>query len=334
MKSIVLYGKEDVRLADFPVATVSSGDIKVAVAWCGICGSDFHKYEGKKNTHPIRYPVPLGHEISGYVAEVGSDVKDFKVGDPVTVDPNWSCGHCAYCQKGQTSFCENARGVVKGMAQYVVSPQENVYHLPEDMDIRAAALTEPLSCCVHGMDLLDIQMGDNVAIVGFGAIGNIMLQLARHAGAGKIIVVETCESKRDAAMRLGATHFVSPMDVETLDQLCESIKINRVMECVGVHAAQQTALRIAGKGATVVLFGVSDEADVLPMSVYDAFLKELTIKTSFVNPHTTQRAIDILSAGVLDVDAIISKELSMDQAVEEMKTRTYSRAGKVLVKID
>lgn len=333
MKAVILYGPRDVRLGDFPVAPVTPGTVKVAVAWCGICGSDLHKFDGKKNTHPIKYPVPLGHEISGYVAEVGEGVEGYAVGDPVTVDPNWSCGKCSFCQRGMPSFCTHARGVVKGMAEYVVAPVENVYHLPAGLDLKAAALAEPLSCCLHGLDLLDIKAGQKVALVGFGAIGAMMLQLLRLAGAGEIVVLETNETKREAALAMGATRFCSPADEDAVAELADAADIDRVIECVGVSPAQKTALRVAGKGATVVLFGVSDEADLLSVSVYEAFARELTIKTSFVNPHTTQRAIDLLASGRLDTDRLISTTLEMEQVAEELETRQNVRAGKVLVRV-
>lgn len=334
MKAVILHGKYDVSVEDFPVATVGETDVKIAVSYCGLCGSDLHKYEGKKNTHPIHYPVPLGHEISGHVVEVGSRAAGFKVGDPVTIDPNWSCGRCSFCQRGLTQFCVNARGVVKGMAQYVVAPVENVYHLPEEMDLRVAALTEPAACCLHGMDLLDMHLGDVGAIVGFGAIGQIMFQLMHAAGASSIYVIDTDESKRERAEEFGAAGFVLATDAEAISRLAQSVNIDKVMECVGVHEAQQMAILLAGKGATVVLFGVSDEADVLPFSAYEAFTKELTIKTSFVNPHTTQRAIAVLNSGLLDTDKLICKELSMEEIVTELAERKYCRSGKVIVKID
>ena len=334
MKAIVLHGKHDVSVEDFPVAAVKETDIKVAVSFCGLCGSDLHKYDGKKNTHPIHYPVPLGHEISGHVVEVGGKVTGFKIGDPVTVDPNWSCGHCSFCQRGLTQFCENARGVVKGMAQYVVAPMENVYHIPEEMDLRIAALTEPVACCLHGMDLLDIHLGDTCAIIGFGAIGQIIFQLMHAAGASCIYVIDADDTKRERAMKMGAADFILSSDINAINCLAGSVNIDRVMECVGLHDAQQKALSIAGKGATVVLFGVSDEADILPISAYEAFTKELTIKTSFVNPHTTKRAIALLNSGLLDTKALISKELTMEEMVEELANRKYCRLGKVIVRID
>ena len=242
MKAVILHGKEQVTLGEFPTPALNHGEVRVSVAYCGICGSDHHKVAGKKNTHAIHYPVPLGHEISGVVAEIGEGVTEFKVGDRVTVDPNWSCGKCRFCKEGKPSFCEHARGVVKGMAEYVVSPEESVYHLPDTLDLRSAALAEPLACCLHGMDLLGVRHGDAVALVGFGAIGKIMLQLIRLAGAGEIAVIETDMSKRALAMEMGATYFASPLDADAMQKLTETAHFSRVIECVGVRPAQQTAL--------------------------------------------------------------------------------------------
>lgn len=334
MKAVVLHGKRDVSVSDFPVREVGERDVKVAVAYCGICGTDFHKVMGRAGSRPVKYPVPLGHEISGYVAEVGSAVKGFAVGDPVTVDPNYSCGACYYCKEGKSSFCENATGVVKGMAEYVVAPYENVYKLPEGMDMQTAALAEPLACCLHGMDMLGMIQGENVALIGFGAIGVMMLQLMRLSGAGKIVVIEPREEKRELAMKLGATDFISPSDTDTVSALGAKYHISKVMECVGNSSAQKLALDIADRGATVVFFGVSGSEDVLPLCVYDAFLKELTIKTSYINPHTTGRAIELLNDKRLDTDTIFSAVLSMEEAVEELLNPKYSRQGKVLVRIE
>lgn len=334
MKAVVLYGPHNVAVGDLPCPPLGAGDVKVRVAYCGLCGSDFHKVAGKKNTHPVRYPVALGHEISGVVAEVGENVKEFRVGDRVTVDPNWSCGKCRYCKEGKTSFCENGRGVVKGLAEFVVSPEENVYHLPDTLPLRSAALAEPVACCLRGMDLLDVRQGESVALVGFGAIGAIMLQLLRNAGAGEIAVVEYNEEKRALATEMGADFFIPSSDAEAIERYAETHIVDKVIECVGNGAAQNTALKIAGKGATVVMFGVADSSATTEVSFYDAFVKELTIKTSFVNPHTTGRAVRLLASGALDVERILSAEIDMEAAAEEFLAPTLSRRGKVLVGVD
>lgn len=334
MKAVILHGKENISLGEFTTPELYAGAVRVKVAYCGICGSDMHKYAGKANTHPIKYPVPLGHEISGIVESVADDVTEFKVGDRVTVDPNWSCGKCKYCKEGKPSFCEHARGVVKGMAEYVVSPVENVYKLPDNLSLRAAALAEPLACCLHGIDLAGIRQGECVALVGYGAIGEIMLALIKNAGAGRIIVVEPNESKRARALEKGASLFINPTKADEIEALVNEYSIDRVIECVGNRAAQSTSLKIAGKGATVVLFGVSDAAEKLEMSVYDAFTKELTIKTSFVNPHTTARAVELLASGGLDTDDLIHCDMSMDEALSEIRNPVHTKSGKVLVRIN
>ena len=333
MKAIVLYGPGDVRLADFPEKEMGEFDVRIRVSYCGICGSDFHKVAGKKNTHPVHYPVPLGHEISGVVDAVGAGVTRFHVGDRVSADPNHSCGKCRYCQAGKPSFCEKAKGVVKGMAEFVVAPEENVYPLPEGLSMELAALAEPLSCCLHGMDLLDMQLGENVALVGYGAIGAMMLPLLRRAGAGKIVVLELSEARREAALAAGADYALSPADTAAIEALTEKLWITKVMECVGVTAAQETALQVAGFGATVVLFGVGDSAARLPLSTHAAFLKELVIKTSYINPHTMERALALLASGAFEQDQVIAKVLSMQEAVEEFHAPKYTKNGKVLVRI-
>lgn len=333
MKAVVLYGPGDLRIADFPEPPMTDTGVKIAVSYCGLCGTDFHKFAGKAGSRPVTYPVPLGHEISGIVVETGSTVSGFRKGDRVTVDPNWSCGHCRYCKTGKSHLCENSRGVVKGLAQYVCPPQENVYHIPDHLSLRHAALTEPLSCCLHGIDLLDVKLGDTVAIVGFGAIGQLMLQLCRNASAASIIVVEPVEEKRELAMSLGADLFVNPVKEDPVEAIrtAHIAGVDKVIECGGIPETAQLALRIADRGATVVLFGVADPDAVLPIRQYDIFQKELTIKASYINPATTQRAIALLASGAVDVDASVSCVLKPEAVVEEIKTRAFSRLGKVLV---
>ena len=334
MYALVLTGKHDVHVGPFPEPPMNADTVKIAVAYCGLCGTDLHKYEGKSGSRPLKLPVPLGHEISGIVEAVGDHVTRFQPGDRVTVDPNWSCGYCHFCQSGLRHMCENSRGVVKGMADYICPPQENVYKIPDTLSLRDAALTEPLSCCLHGMDLLDVKLGETVAIVGMGAIGAIMVQLCRLAAAADIIVIETVEEKREKAFELGATRFINPLHTDPVAALAEMGvgNVSKVMECVGLPATVSTALNVAGKCARVVLFGLGDPEKPVTFDQYAAVSKELDIQCSFLNPHTTARAISLLASGAINVDAIVSKEMSAEEMVQELHDRTYSRQGKVIVK--
>lgn len=334
MKAAVLRGPKDVRVEEFPEPPMNENCVKIAVAYCGLCGTDFHKFSGKSGSRPVTYPVPLGHEASGVVVEVGKDVTQFKVGDRVTVDPNWSCGKCHWCHKGKRHLCRNSKGVVKGMAEFICPPEENVYHIPDSLSLRDAALTEPLSCCLHGIELLDVKMGDVVVIIGMGAIGLMMLQLCLKASAGKIIVVEPIEEKRETALKMGASLFINPQTEDVAKVIKENgiTCVDKVLECVGLVPTAQLALEVADPGATVVLFGVSDNGAILPVDLYKAFTKELTIKTSYVNPGTMPAAIDLLEKKAIETDSFI-QEIAIEQLPEELKTKQFTKKGKVVVRI-
>ncbi len=336
MKALVLYGKGDVRIAtDFPEPPLGPDSVKIAVSYCGLCGTDLHKYEGQSGSHPVSYPVPLGHEASGIVTEVGENVRDFKPGDRVTANPNWYCKSCYFCKNGQNHLCLHGKGVVKGFAEYICPPQENVHKLPDTLSLKYAALAEPLSCCIHGMDLLDMSMGQTVAIIGFGSIGAIFVQLCKLAGASQIIVVETQESKRELAMSLGATLFLNPvsMDVSREIEAAGIPNVDRVIECVGLSATMESALEIAGRGAVVVLFGLGAPGSSFAFRQYDAFQKELVVKTSYINPDCTERAVALLGSGALQLEPLISRVLTLEEMAEELVTREHFKRGKVLAEI-
>lgn len=334
MKAIVLTGKHEVSVSSFPEPEMNATAVKVAVAYCGLCGTDLHKYEGKSGSRPLKLPVPLGHEISGVVEAVGEAVTEFKPGDRVTVDPNWSCGGCWFCKEGMTHMCENSRGVVKGMADYICPPQENVYKIPDTLSLRDAALTEPLACCLHGMDLLDVKLGETVVIVGMGSIGAIMVQLCKQASAANIIVIETVEEKREKAFKLGATAFINPAKENPSEVIAKMgiRNVDKVMECVGLPVTVNTSLDVAGKCATVVMFGMGDPDTTFTFNHYSAWSKHLDVRFAFLNPHTTGRAVELLAKNVLDVDTIVSQVVDAEGMVQELADRKYSSQGKVLVK--
>lgn len=336
MKAAVLFGKGDLRVTEFPDPVVHDGDVLVAVSYCGICGTDLHKFAGMAGSRPVKYPVPLGHEISGTVAAVGASVTGFKVGDRVCVDPNWSCGKCEFCRRGIRHLCTSSRGVVKGMAQYVSSPEENVYHVPDSLDLRYASLAEPLSCCLHGVDLLDLRTGDTVVIIGLGAIGMMMTQIVRAATGMDPVCIDALESKREVAEKVGARLFINSRTENIKEVLAANGITNptKVLECVGLPVTAEMALDIAGRGATVVLFGVAANGAVAGLNLYDAFTKELVIKTSYINPGTTARAIDMLASGAIDASLLISAEISLDEFPAEIVSREHIKNGKVIVRIE
>lgn len=283
-------------------------------------------------------PLVPGHEFSGVVAEVGSKVKTVKVGDRVTGDPNDMCGECYFCKNGMQHFCKNNIGIGTtvdgGFAEYVIMREKQVYKVSDDLSFIEAAMTEPISCCLHGIDLCNIKAGDTVLVIGGGPIGMIMMQLAKNAGASKVIMSEPVEEKREQALKLGATKTIDPLheDVEAvLAEYCENVNV--VIECVGNVHTQADAVRFAGKGATIMYFGLAAPEESFPIRPDDIFKKELHITSSYINPYSFERAIQILESGTVELESLITNVVPLDDIADVFTKPEYRRTGKVMIQI-
>lgn len=305
-------------------------EVKIEVAWCGLCETDIHKFEGKNGASVVVPPIILGHECSGIVTEVGENCENFKPGDRVACDPSWGCGRCEWCKKGYQNFCIHRHGVAKGFAEYVYPPEENVYKIDHSLDLEDAAFTEPLSCVLHGMDLLNIESGSNIVMYGMGSIGSLMLQLLKLTAPKNLIVVEREENKQELAIELGATKACTDQEIE---EIADKLNVDYVIECIGLKNTMEQAIHIAGKRAKVLLFGLGDPEENVSFNQFEAYTKELSIYTSYLNPHTSRKAISLLESGVIDTKKIISARLSLEEMGEELKTKKYSRKGKVMVSL-
>ncbi len=336
MKAAVFYGKGDIRVEkDFPMPQVGADEVLIRVKACGVCGTDLHIFSGAQGATECEPPVILGHEFSGEVVKVGPSVTRIHVGQHVTVDPNIACEACDQCRRGNPHFCDRmaATGINfnGGFAEYCVVLEKQVYALPDSVPFEEAAMCEPVSCCLHGIDLSEIKVGDTVMIIGGGTIGMIMLQLAQISGATRTVLLETNESRLPLAKRLGADLALNPATTDVATELkkagLEDIRV--VIECVGRPETVTNAISFAGKAATVMIFGLTDPECAIPYKPFEAFKKELTIKTSFVNPHTQGRAAEIITSGRLNLRDLISDRIALSDIAEAFKPGP--RKGKCVI---
>lgn len=338
MKAAVYHGPGDLRVEEVPVRKLKDNEVKIQVKYCGICGTDIHIFHGDGGCCDVTPPLVPGHEFSGVVAEVGAGVKAVKVGDRVTGDPNDMCGECYFCKNGMQHFCKNNIGIGTtvdgGFAEYVIMREKQVYKVSDDLSFIEAAMTEPISCCLHGIDLCNIKAGDTVLVIGGGPIGMIMMQLAKNAGASKVIMSEPVEEKREQALKLGATKTIDPLheDVEAvLAEYCENVNV--VIECVGNVHTQADAVRFAGKGATIMYFGLAAPEESFPIRPDDIFKKELHITSSYINPYSFERAIQILESGTVELESLITNVVPLDDIADVFTKPEYRRTGKVMIQI-
>ena len=337
MKASRFLGNKTFAVTDLPTPHAGPGELVLRNQVCGVCGTDVHIYHGEPGSADVNPPVVLGHEYSGEVVEVGEGVTGFAVGDHVTVDPNIYCGHCAYCQNGKKQLCPSmeAIGVTRdgGFAQYSRIPASQAFKLEPTVPWEAAAMAEPLACCLHGIDLAGIQVGDKVCVVGGGAIGLLMVQLAKLSGASQIVLSEPNEKRRQVGLQLGANAALDPTRPDSQEAFAQVLGggANVVIECVGNVPAVRSAFQFAGKGATVLLFSVPKVDATFDLPLFDVYKKELTIKGSFVNPDTHARAVALINSGKVDFGPIITHRFTLDQLPEAIAMQMSDASIKVVV---
>jgi len=310
-------------------------EVVVRVEATGICGSDRHMFRGE---YPTALPVTLGHEFCGMVEAVGEMVGRVRVGDRITADPNIACGHCEACRAGRVNLCHElqAIGVTRdgGFAQYVIVPEGQAHVLPAGLDPELGAFSEPLACCLHGLDVARIKPGDSVAVLGGGVIGLLMVQLARLAGAKAIVLVTRQAPRREMALRMGATHAVDPSAVDAVAAVREigGTGVDVTLECAGVPETFRQSLAMAKRGGAAVLFGVMAKGQTVPVEPFDLLFRELRLEAAYLNPHTHARAAAMIAGGQLALEPLISRRIGLEDLPGELGGEPRFGEIKVMVR--
>lgn len=337
MKSAVFYGKHDIRIEESPLPPVGENDVLIKVMRCGVCGTDVHIYEGDKGAADTTPPTILGHEFSGIVEQTGPAVKGIKAGDRVCVDPNQLCGSCYYCRSGIGHFCERMVGIGTtvngGFAQYCSVRASQVYHLADTTSFDEGAMTEPVACCLHGIDLCEITPSSAALVIGGGMIGLIMVQLARLAGAYRVILLEPVAEKREMGKRLGADLCFDPLSENIQQRLSENgiSRIDTVIECAGLPGTIAQAIELAGKKSVVMMFGLTRPDEEVAVKPFQIFQKEVTLRASFINPYTQQRALDLINGRKIDVRSMVAAVKGLEGLPDILSQPALRRAGKYII---
>ncbi|MGO0806457.1 galactitol-1-phosphate 5-dehydrogenase, partial [Clostridioides difficile] len=256
MKSVRFYGIRDTRVEDVDVPKILEKDdviIKVKVA--GICGSDISKYS---KTGPHMVGEILGHEFSGEVAQVGKEVRSFKIGDRVAVCPAMPCFECDECKKGLYSRCNNVAIIGNKelggcFAEYTKVKERNLIKIPDEISYETAAALEPVCIAGHGLFRSEAKVGDTVVVLGTGPIGLFSIQWAKIFGSIKVIAVDVFDEKLDLAKGLGADICINAKEkniVEEIKRLTDGDGADIVIESAGTPLTCGQVLLLAKKGGT------------------------------------------------------------------------------------
>ena len=328
MKAAVWYGHKDVRVEERTMPQPKAGQVRVRVAWAGICGTDKHEYLGPlwipvEKPHRLTgetAPLVQGHEYAGIIDAVGEGVTDWKPGDRVTASGSLVCGECEFCKTGRKNICERLGfiGVGKdgGFAEYVVIPEHQLFLVPDNVSLKAASLTEPISCGVHATKKIGDLTGKSAAIVGPGMIGLSCLIAAKAAGADPVYVVGVGDGKRSFVETFGGI-YVDGKAGDPVQAVIEQNggQVDVTYEAVGLEATLDMAVNLLRCNGTLMIMGVFSNPPKINMNLIQEGERE--IKTSQANVDEIQDVLDMIASGQLDPMPLVTGEAKLDRIVED-----------------
>ena len=336
MRAVIIDAPGIIRVDNVPDPTPRPDEVLVRVGACGICGTDLHIIDG--DSPLARYPIIPGHEFAGEVVALGSDVaqrygkENITVGSRIAVEPNLYCGYCDSCRTGHENLCLNyaALGVTTNgaVAQYVAVPVAKAYALPDNISFREGALIEPVSCAVHGMHILNPRSGDTFLIVGAGTMGLLLLQLAVRGGASRVAMVDVNAQRLALAEQLGATRTYSDIKQALKD---EPLGFNCVIDATGVAPVIENAFMAVKRGGKLLIFGVASNEARISLSPFRIYNDEITIIGSMAVLFSFQAALDLISSGVINTEAMLTKALPLQDFLEALDMVRYGKGVKTQI---
>jgi len=339
---LVRPGKIEIRQAEMPVP--SPDEVLIKVSHVGICGSDVHAFEHGPYIPPKdpNQKIGLGHECSGIIAGLGSNVKGFAEGDRVIIEPGVPCGRCSFCMGGKYNLCvsmdfmatqPNYRGA---LVNYMAYPARMVYKLPQNMSMTEGALVEPAAVGMHAAITAEAGPGKKIIILGAGCIGLMVLQACRTLGASEIIVVDLIDKRLKMAEQLGAIKTINggrENAAEHMKELFGELGADIVFETAGSAATAKQSLSMVSRGGKIIIVGtIPDEVPVNFLSIN----KEVTIRTVFRYANNFPMTIDAISSGRFDVSSMVTDEYDYSdvQTAFEESVKRKAEIIKAVVVID
>lgn len=336
-------GKAEYNEVKKPVATGNMLLVKVKKA--GICATDFSIYSGESSfvkSGQIKYPVRFGHEWSGVVESVGEDVKHFKPGDRVLSDSGISCGECDECKKENYGKCKNCRsvGTIDAwdgcFAEYMLIPEFNAYHIPDNVSLEEAALIEPAAISLDAFSGFDVRSDMTVAVIGIGAIGMSAIWLAKYFGAKKVIAVGRDDNKLQIAAKIGADVLINNTKCNCTERVLEEnggIGADLVIETSGSEDALISAISITKPNGRISIVSFYEKTiDAIPMD--DVVINCITVKGAAGRYGNPSRVAEIMSNYKTKLTPIITHKVPFKRCIEVFENEEDYRKDRIKVLIE
>jgi L-iditol 2-dehydrogenase len=328
-RALFIRGAHDAYVAPFNLRHGRPGEVLIDVASVGLCGSDLHYYkDGGIGSAVVKEPFVPGHEFGGYLCE---DLDELALarGALVAVDPNKACGHCEYCERGHPNLCPNVEFIGAppfdgAMTERIWVPASQIVPLPADFTPLQAVMLEPLGVAIHAVDLAKPRLLEQVALIGSGPIGLLILQVLKAAGAGEILVIDPLEHRREMAARLGAAR--TGTSVDDIREWTGRVGAPLVIEATNSPLGFRDAVLAAKIGGRIVLVGIPD-GDIYTLPAAEARRRGLKIKFARRMGEVYPRAIELVAGGKVDVASLVTHEVALDEAPDTFRNHADNAPG-------
>ncbi|MHC4753576.1 MAG: zinc-dependent alcohol dehydrogenase [Planctomycetota bacterium] len=343
MKAVVLTGIRQMELVDVPMPKIEKDtDVLLKIEMVGVCGSDVHYYEtGKIGSQVVEYPFIVGHECAATVTATGGAVKRVKEGDRIVVDPAIACQQCDQCLTGRENTCRSLKflgcpGQVEGcLSEYIVMPEQSCFPISQKFSFERAVLCEPLAIGYYAVKQANLKSGHNIAVLGAGPIG---LSCMVSAGVEKVsgcYVTEKIEERVKVAADNGATWVGNPVKQDIVSEILKQQPggLDVVFECAGQQETLDNAVNLLKPGGKLMLIGIP-RADRVTFHIDKIRRNEITIINVRRQNHCTGACIDLIEAGKLNVDFMVTHRFSLDQTQQAFDIVAEYRDGVVKALIE
>ncbi len=313
MKAAVLMGKENLEMKEIPVPSIKSDEALVRVKSCGICGTDIHAYHGDFMPH---FPLILGHEFSGEIAQIGADIHDFKTGDRVTVSPELYCHSCYNCRRGAEHYCQDWDSIgttVDGaFAEYIAIRRECLFHLPDSLSWDEGAMLEPAACVYAGIRTIPEYYDKRVMLLGAGSIGLLWLICLRARNPLCIDMVDISDEKLRYAQTLGANAVFNVRNTQGSFSDAVKKKYDVVVDCTGVPSVLQNGFTLLDRDGHFIFFGVAPAKARIEISPYLIYENSFKITGVYPDMRSFGVLIDMMARGIVDFKPLISHRFHLN----------------------
>lgn len=333
MNAAMLYGVKDLRIQETEIPRVGDGEVLVKVKAATTCGTDLKIYQRGYVEKIIKLPTIFGHEWAGEVVDVGTNLEWPQKGMRVRAGNSAPCLHCTMCQKGKYNLCENMIWLWGAYAEYIKVPARmvlvNMQEIPAHVSYEEASLAEPLACVLHGVEEAGVKLGDNVAIIGAGPIGLLHLLTVKKMGVEKAIMIDLVDERLDFAKKVGADETINSGRENAMEKVREYTSgygADVAIEAIGVPATWEQALKLAGKGGTVLEFGGCPPGTEIRLDAEQLHYGEMKVLGAF---HTTplhfRKALSLIASRTIDVRPLITRKMKLAQLREAFNILSTSK---------